>query len=161
MPLVIPFPEIIVDTTNSCLPSAVTVSELPAMMDEGSANLESLLLPLWYISTWFLWIVMLQEGGPLPGPESGPLSNSWKWIVQGDACWQSKKLYGARAESSRGREPRRPALPRGWQPQGLWRWDWFRGFLWPIALTRGLSYGHASLSEDGFQWEGLWEVGRT
>ena len=31
--------------------SADTVSELPATMDEGSANLESLLLPLWCIST--------------------------------------------------------------------------------------------------------------
>ena len=27
---------------------------------------------------------MLQEGGPLPGPESGLLSNTQKWIVQGD-----------------------------------------------------------------------------
>ena len=27
---------------------------------------------------------MLQEGGPLPGPESGLLSNTRKWIVQGD-----------------------------------------------------------------------------
>ena len=27
---------------------------------------------------------MLQEGGPLPGPESGLLSNTQKWIVWGD-----------------------------------------------------------------------------
>ena len=27
---------------------------------------------------------VFQEGGPLPGPESGLLSNAWKWIVQGD-----------------------------------------------------------------------------
>lgn len=49
-----------------------------------------------------------------------------------------------------GREPK-ALCPRGWQPQGLWRWNWFLGFLWPIALTRGLSYGHTSLGEDGFQ----------
>ena len=29
---------------------------------------------------------MLQEGGPFPGPETGLLSNIWKWIVQGDTC---------------------------------------------------------------------------
>ena len=27
---------------------------------------------------------MLQEGGPLSGPESGLLSNTQKWIAQGD-----------------------------------------------------------------------------
>ena len=29
---------------------------------------------------------VLQEGGPLPGPESGLFSNPQKWIVQGDTC---------------------------------------------------------------------------
>ena len=29
---------------------------------------------------------MLQEGGPLPGPETGFLSNTQKWIVWGDTC---------------------------------------------------------------------------
>ena len=27
---------------------------------------------------------LLQEGGPLPGPESGLLFNTWKWVVWGD-----------------------------------------------------------------------------
>ena len=27
---------------------------------------------------------LLQEGGPLPGPKTGLLSNTQKWIVQGD-----------------------------------------------------------------------------
>ena len=31
-------------------------------------------------------MVMLQEGGPLPGPKTGLLSNTQKWIVQGDRC---------------------------------------------------------------------------
>ena len=31
-------------------------------------------------------ITLLQEGGPLPGPETGLLSNTQKWIVRGDAC---------------------------------------------------------------------------
>ena len=29
---------------------------------------------------------LLQEGGPLPGPETGLLSNTWKSIVRGDTC---------------------------------------------------------------------------
>ena len=29
---------------------------------------------------------LLQEGGPLPGPETGLLSNTRKLIVQGDTC---------------------------------------------------------------------------
>ena len=34
------------------------------------------------------WILfkLLQEGGPLPEPETGLLSNTRKWIVRGDAC---------------------------------------------------------------------------
>ena len=31
-------------------------------------------------------MVVLQEGGPLPGPETGLLSNTWKLIVRGDTC---------------------------------------------------------------------------
>ena len=29
---------------------------------------------------------VFQEGGPLPGPETGLLSNTQKWIVRGDTC---------------------------------------------------------------------------
>ena len=29
---------------------------------------------------------VLQEGGLFPGPQIGLLSNTWKWIVQGDTC---------------------------------------------------------------------------
>ena len=36
---------------------------------------------------------LLHEGGPLPGPETGFLSNTQKWIVRGDTCWQSKRFY--------------------------------------------------------------------
>ena len=31
-------------------------------------------------------IVVLQEGEPLPGPETGLLSNTQNWIVWGDTC---------------------------------------------------------------------------
>ena len=29
---------------------------------------------------------LLEEGGSLPGPETGLLSNTWKLIVRGDTC---------------------------------------------------------------------------
>ena len=32
------------------------------------------------------YIVMLQEGRPIPGPKTGLLSNTQKWIVWGDTC---------------------------------------------------------------------------
>ena len=31
-------------------------------------------------------VILLQEGGPLPGPETGLLSNTRKWILWGDTC---------------------------------------------------------------------------
>ena len=31
-------------------------------------------------------VLVLQEGEPVPGPETGFLSNTQKWIVQGDTC---------------------------------------------------------------------------
>ena len=37
-------------------------------------------------------VVLLQEGGALPGPESTVLCNTWKWVVQGDTRWRSERL---------------------------------------------------------------------
>ena len=39
-----------------------------------------------YVSHGIHPTVLLQEGGPLPGPETGLLSNTRKWIVRGDTC---------------------------------------------------------------------------
>ena len=67
--------------------------------------------------------VMLQEGGPLPGPETELLSNTQKRIVQGDTCADKARDFigkGTRVESSRVRECRRTALPRGSQSLVLW-----------------------------------------
>ena len=35
-----------------------------------------------------------ERGNNVPGPESGLLSNTQKWIVQGDTYWQSKEFIG-------------------------------------------------------------------
>ena len=40
---------------------------------------------------------LFQEGEPLPGPKTGLLSNTRKWIAWGDTCWQSKRFYWERA----------------------------------------------------------------
>ena len=69
-----------------------------------------------YICFSFSKVNLLQEGGSLPGPETGPLSNTWKWIVQGDTCADKARDFigkGHWVESSRVREPRRTALPHG------------------------------------------------
>ena len=60
--------------------------------------------------------MVLQERGPLPGSESGLLSNTRKWIVRGDTCADKARYLtgkGAWVESSRVRESRRTALPHG------------------------------------------------
>ena len=36
---------------------------------------------------------LLPDGAPLPGPQSGLVSNTWKWSVSGDTCWLSERLY--------------------------------------------------------------------
>ena len=69
---------------------------------------------------------LLQEGGSLPGPETGLLSNTRKRIVQGDTCADKTRDFigkgrpGREQESSRVREPRRTALSRGLQSRVLW-----------------------------------------
>ena len=45
---------------------------------------------------------LLQEGGPLPGPETGLLSNTQKWIVGGDTC--ADKARGFIGKGHRGGE---------------------------------------------------------
>ena len=63
-------------------------------------------------------MVLLQEGGPLPGPKTGLLSNTRKWIVRGDTCADKARDFigeGRPGGEQEGREPRRTALPRGSQ----------------------------------------------
>ena len=82
-------------------------------------------------------VTVLQEGGPLPGPETRLLSNTQKWIVRGDTCADKARDFigkGTRVENRRVREPRRTSLPRGSKSRVLWCWDLFPGGLWPIIL---------------------------
>ena len=96
--------------------------------------------------------VLLQEGGPLPGPETGLLSNTQKWIVQGDTCWQSKRFYWERAPGCR-------AVGKGTQENFSAMWLAVLGFMimglvsgWSLAShfnSESFLVAHALLSQDG------------
>lgn len=67
--------------------------------------------------------ILLQEGGPLPEPKSGLLSDTWKGIVQGDTCTDEERDFigkGCLVREQQGKEPRRAALPCGPESQVLW-----------------------------------------
>ena len=54
---------------------------------------------------------------------------------------------GTQVESSRVREPRKTALPRG--SQGFMVMELVSGDLWPVTLIQSFLVAHASLSQDG------------
>ena len=65
---------------------------------------------------------LLQEGGPLPGPETGPCLTLGNELSEETHVLTKQETLlgkGARVESSRVGEPRRTALPRGSQSQVL------------------------------------------
>ena len=68
-------------------------------------------------------VAVWQEGGPLPEPETGLLSNTRKRIVRGDACADKARDFFGKGHLGREqevREPRRTALPHGSQPWVSW-----------------------------------------
>ena len=96
----------------------------------------------------------VQEGGNVPGPESGFLSNIWKLIVQGDTHAEKARDFIGKGhlESSRVREARRTALPIWLTILGFM----VMGFVFWLSLTNhpdseSLLVGDALLSQDGCQ----------
>ena len=76
-------------------------------------------------------LALLQEGGPLPGPKTGLLSNTqnkWELSKETHVLTKQETLLekDAQVESSRVREPRRTA---GSKSRVLWWWDYFPGYL--------------------------------
>ena len=68
-------------------------------------------------------ILVLQEGGPLPGPKTGLLSNTQNELSEEMHVLTKQEILlgeGTQVESSRGREHRRTALPCGSQSWVLW-----------------------------------------
>ena len=115
--------------------------------------------------TSYTALILLQEGGPLPGPESRLLSNTRKWIVQGDT--RADKARDFIGKGCPGREQQ----GKGTKENCSATWIAVSGFM-VTGLVSGLSLdkhsdsgsflmAHAWLSQDGFQREGFWELGRT
>ena len=97
-----------------------------------------------HVYQWLkLYFFLLQEGGPLPGLKTWLLSNTRRWIVQGDTCADKEILLGKGTwvESSRIRDPRRAALPHGWQlgfyGDGISFWVVFSQSFWFRVLPGG------------------------
>ena len=109
-------------------------------------------------------LILLREGGPLPGSKSWLLSNTWKLLIQGDKWADKAKNFLVRlaqAENSNVWESRSIALTLDLQSWVLWSWGefpWLSGrSRWRMVPPNALSL----LSLVGFQWEWFWEVGRT
>ena len=69
------------------------------------------------------WYETVAGRGPLPGPETGLLSNTRNELSEETHVLTKQEILlgkGAQMEDSRVREPRRTALPHGLQSQVLW-----------------------------------------
>ena len=111
----------------------------------------------------FLNVVnLLQEGGPLPGPKTGLLSNTRKWIVRGDTCADKARDFIGKGRPGGEQEG------EGTQENSSVMWLAVSGFM-VMGLVSGLSLAshsdsesflvvHALFSQDGCQREGFWEV---
>ena len=107
---------------------------------------------------------MLQEGGPLPGPKTGLLSNTQKWIVQGDPCADKARDFIGKGHP--GGEQEGEGTQENCSAPSLT----VLGFM-VMGLASGLSLANHSdsesfqvvytmFSQDGCQREGFWEVVR-
>ena len=109
-------------------------------------------------------LFLLQEGWPLPGPESGLLFNTRKWIVRGDTrADKAKDLIGKGCLGGEQRGKGNQDCSAMWLTVSVFV---VMGLVSGLSLanysdSRSFLVTHASLSQDGFQREGFWEVGWT
>ena len=74
-------------------------------------------------------------------------------------CWQSKRFYREMAPECRVRESRRTALSHSLQPQAFMVMGLVSGLSLAIhSDSESFLVVLALVSQDGCQWEGLWEV---
>ena len=105
---------------------------------------------------------MLQEGGRLPGPETGLSSNTRKWIVRGDTCADKARDFIGKGHPGGEQEG------KGTQENSSAKWlavlDFMvMGLVSRLSLANHSDSGsslvvHTLFSQDGCQREGFWEV---
>ena len=120
-------------------------------------------LQMHYTVDWNAVIMKLfQEGGPLPGPESGPLSNTQKWIVRGDTHADKARDFIEKGHPGGEQEG------KGTQENCSAMWLEISGFM-VTGFVSGLSLanhpdsesflvGQDLFSQDGRQGGGFWEI---
>ena len=104
---------------------------------------------------------LLQESGPIPGPKTGPLSNTRKWIVRGDTCAHKTRDFigkwrpGGEQEGKGTWENSSASL---WQSQVLWWWDYFRVVFSQSFWLRVLPGGSKmdAREKDSGRWSDMW-----
>ena len=109
-------------------------------------------------------VVVLQEGGPLPGPDTGLLSNTQKWIVWGDTYADKERDFIVKMHPGReqqGKEPRKTVQSPGFAASGFM----VMGLVSRLSLandsdSESFLVVHALFSQDGCQREGFWGVVR-
>ena len=105
--------------------------------------------------------LLLQEGRPLPRPESGLLSNSWKWVVWWDTqADKAKNFIGKRRldrEQVKGNQE--VCFAMGLAVLGFMVMGLVSGLhLANYSDLGSFPVAHALLCQDGCQQEGFWEV---
>ena len=110
----------------------------------------------------FIKHVLLQEGGPLPVPESGLLSNTQKWIIQEDTRADKEKDFigkGCLEGEQQGKGTQEDCSTTWLEVLGfmVMRFFFHVVFGWSLWL-RVLPGVHTLLNQDECQWEGFWEV---
>ena len=108
----------------------------------------------------FSFMPLLEKGGPFAGPKSGLLSNTQKWIFQGDS--HAEKARDFIVNGQLGREQQ---CKRTWGNCSA-MWLTVFGLASRFSLANHSGSGSflvvcALLSQEAFQWDGFWEVGRT
>ena len=107
-------------------------------------------------------ILVLQEGGPLPGPETGLLTNTREWIVWGNTRAEKASDFIGKGRLGGEQEG------KGTQENSSAPWLVVSGFM-VMGLVSGVCLAHPSdsepflvvhvlFSQDGRWREGFWEV---
>ena len=100
-------------------------------------KLTMILKALGSLSSYNFKLLLLQEGGPLPGPQTGPLSNTQKWSVWGDTCADKARDFIGKGH------PGGELQGKGTQENCSPTWLAVLGFM-VMALVSGLSLANSS-----------------